>query len=306
MGNGGAKEEARKAESKLDKLVAFIRGIIADDIITDAEFNALDKYRQTESIDNETYEKALSKLGLTLKDVDDKRQKNEITEINKTDTPSLTKNTSIANTYVDKREVHIHHHHSPKSEPKIRKHAILITEMGIIELKEKCKKFGLKVSGNKKELQIKMIESLKLDIDNMSINELKDKCRIFALKMSGNKKEIQNRLKVYINGGNNNNNNNKSRKRALEFEKKDISDDDEPVRKKRKRETKKNISSQRINKMGVDELRETCKEFGLKSGGIKIHLQKRLKQYFNDQKTKNKNKNKNKNKFLDSDDDDDE
>merc|ERR1712038_792870 len=59
----------RQAVTKLEKCVEYLRGIIADEVITDVESEALDKYRKTENIDDDTYQEVLNKLDLTLMDV---------------------------------------------------------------------------------------------------------------------------------------------------------------------------------------------------------------------------------------------
>merc|ERR1711997_913906 len=69
----------RQAVTKLEKCVEYLRGIIADEVITDVESEALDKYRKTENIDDDTYQEALNKLDLTLMDVEDLKKKQDDT-----------------------------------------------------------------------------------------------------------------------------------------------------------------------------------------------------------------------------------
>mmetsp|Transcript_42154 Transcript_42154/g.37376 ORF Transcript_42154/g.37376 Transcript_42154/m.37376 type:complete len:253 (+) Transcript_42154:30-788(+) len=69
----------RQAVTKLEKCVEYLRGIIADEVITDAETEALEKYKQDNNIDEQTYEEALSKLDLTLMDVTDLQKKQDDT-----------------------------------------------------------------------------------------------------------------------------------------------------------------------------------------------------------------------------------
>lgn len=69
----------RQAVTKLEKCVEYLRGIIADEVITDAETQALEKYKQDNNIDEQTYVEALSKLDLTLMDVQDLQKKQDDT-----------------------------------------------------------------------------------------------------------------------------------------------------------------------------------------------------------------------------------
>jgi len=55
----------RKEVTKLDKLVEFLRGIVADEIITDKELESLEQYKKENDIDEELQEEALAKLDLT-------------------------------------------------------------------------------------------------------------------------------------------------------------------------------------------------------------------------------------------------
>jgi len=55
----------RKEVTKLDKLVEFLRGIVADEIITDKELEQLEQYKKENDIDEELQEEALAKLDLT-------------------------------------------------------------------------------------------------------------------------------------------------------------------------------------------------------------------------------------------------
>jgi len=64
----------RKAVTKLEKCVEFMRGIIADEVITDAEMEALSAYRKTNDIDDATYTEAWKKHDMTLSDVEDLRR----------------------------------------------------------------------------------------------------------------------------------------------------------------------------------------------------------------------------------------
>jgi len=49
----------------VDKFVEFLRGIIADEIITDEELESLEKYKKENSINDELQEEALAKLDLS-------------------------------------------------------------------------------------------------------------------------------------------------------------------------------------------------------------------------------------------------
>mmetsp|Transcript_68411 Transcript_68411/g.108630 ORF Transcript_68411/g.108630 Transcript_68411/m.108630 type:complete len:253 (+) Transcript_68411:80-838(+) len=67
----------RQAVTKLEKCVEYLRGIIADEAITEAESQALDKYRAKEGIDDNTFEEALRKLDLTMNDVEDLKKRQQ-------------------------------------------------------------------------------------------------------------------------------------------------------------------------------------------------------------------------------------
>merc|ERR1712228_1032551 len=69
----------RQEVTKLEKCVEFMRGIIADEVITDVETEALTKYRQSENIDDNTYQQVLSKLDLSLVDIEDMQKKQDDT-----------------------------------------------------------------------------------------------------------------------------------------------------------------------------------------------------------------------------------
>merc|ERR1711920_572837 len=51
----------RQEVTKLEKCSAFLRGIIADEAITESETNAIDSYREENGIDDTTYEEAWAK-----------------------------------------------------------------------------------------------------------------------------------------------------------------------------------------------------------------------------------------------------
>ena len=63
--------QERQAVTKLEKCVEFMRGIIADEVITDAEMVALEQYRLDNDIDDDTYVEAWGKHDMNLNDVED-------------------------------------------------------------------------------------------------------------------------------------------------------------------------------------------------------------------------------------------
>ena len=63
----------------MEKCSAFLRGIIADEAITESETNAIDSYREENGIDDTTYEEAWAKLDYTLADVEDFKKKQDDT-----------------------------------------------------------------------------------------------------------------------------------------------------------------------------------------------------------------------------------
>eukprot|EP01083_Nonionella_stella_P084536 234046_1 len=67
--------QARQAVTKLEKLTEYVRGICADESVTETEATALDKYMKKENIDDKTYEDALNKLDLTPMDMEDLKNK---------------------------------------------------------------------------------------------------------------------------------------------------------------------------------------------------------------------------------------
>eukprot|EP00483_Globobulimina_turgida_P000878 UN00879 len=69
----------RQTVTKLEKCVEFLRGIIADEVITDLEAEAMEIYFKTENIDEKTQEEAFSKLDLALHDVEDLKRKQDDT-----------------------------------------------------------------------------------------------------------------------------------------------------------------------------------------------------------------------------------
>ena len=66
----------------------------------------------------------------------------------------------------------------------------------IQDLKEKCREYGLKVGGKKKELEerIRAHEAGEIVADSISIKDLKAKLKSKGLKISGNKDELLKRL----------------------------------------------------------------------------------------------------------------
>jgi len=69
----------RQAVTKLEKLVEYLRGITADEAVTEVEAEALDKYLKTNNIKEETYVEALGKLDLTMNDMEDMKKKQDDT-----------------------------------------------------------------------------------------------------------------------------------------------------------------------------------------------------------------------------------
>eukprot|EP00483_Globobulimina_turgida_P012356 UN12379 len=69
----------RQAVTKLEKCVEYLRGITADEGLTEDEAIAIDKYRNVEDIDEKTFETALSKLDFTINDLDDLKKRKDDT-----------------------------------------------------------------------------------------------------------------------------------------------------------------------------------------------------------------------------------
>eukprot|EP00485_Elphidium_margaritaceum_P007496 CAMPEP_0202690544 /NCGR_PEP_ID=MMETSP1385-20130828/5496_1 /ASSEMBLY_ACC=CAM_ASM_000861 /TAXON_ID=933848 /ORGANISM="Elphidium margaritaceum" /LENGTH=248 /DNA_ID=CAMNT_0049345815 /DNA_START=26 /DNA_END=772 /DNA_ORIENTATION=+ len=67
----------RTAVTPLKKCVEYLRGIIADEVITGAEAEALDAYLEQENIDSSTYDEALQQLELTQNDIDDLKKRKD-------------------------------------------------------------------------------------------------------------------------------------------------------------------------------------------------------------------------------------
>jgi len=61
----------RKQVTKLELYQEFLRGIIADEIITDKEESELQKYRQENNINEEMHEQALLNIEMTEQDLED-------------------------------------------------------------------------------------------------------------------------------------------------------------------------------------------------------------------------------------------
>merc|ERR1719204_1121953 len=74
--------QARQAVTKLEKCVEFMRGIIADEVITDAEMEALTQYRTENDIDDDTYAEAWNKHDMKLSDVEDLRRNMDDQNVN--------------------------------------------------------------------------------------------------------------------------------------------------------------------------------------------------------------------------------
>mmetsp|Transcript_31557 Transcript_31557/g.51083 ORF Transcript_31557/g.51083 Transcript_31557/m.51083 type:complete len:249 (+) Transcript_31557:70-816(+) len=67
----------RTAVTEVEKCVEFMRGIVADESITGAESEALDKYLSSENIDEGKFDEALQKLDLTREDVEDLKKRKD-------------------------------------------------------------------------------------------------------------------------------------------------------------------------------------------------------------------------------------
>jgi len=67
----------RQSVKKVEKYTEFLRGIIADEIITDKENLALEAYRKGYQIDDEEHEQALSNLEMRPEDLEDYRKNPE-------------------------------------------------------------------------------------------------------------------------------------------------------------------------------------------------------------------------------------
>lgn len=61
----------RQEVTKLEKCVEFLRGIIADEMVTDAEFEALEIYKGENNVDEGTFIEALEKLDLSPQELED-------------------------------------------------------------------------------------------------------------------------------------------------------------------------------------------------------------------------------------------
>ncbi|ETO23212.1 hypothetical protein RFI_13976 [Reticulomyxa filosa] len=67
----------RQSVKKVEKYTEFLRGVIADEIITDQENLALEAYRKVHSINDEEQEQALSNLEMRSEDLEDYRKNPE-------------------------------------------------------------------------------------------------------------------------------------------------------------------------------------------------------------------------------------
>lgn len=123
----------------------------------------------------------------------------------------------------------------------------------IQDLKEKCREYGLKVGGKKKELEerIRAHESGEIVADSISIKDLKAKLKSKGMKISGNKDELLKRLN---DGETDSKSDNKSK----------------------------------YNKMKLMELRLELKTRGCKTSGNKEKLISRLEENDKDEKIKEK------------------
>lgn len=73
----------RQEVTKLEKMQAFLYGVIADEAITETETAAIDEYRKENGIDDKTYEDAWAKLDYSLADVEDFKRSQDDTGQNK-------------------------------------------------------------------------------------------------------------------------------------------------------------------------------------------------------------------------------
>eukprot|EP01083_Nonionella_stella_P183738 664749_1 len=73
MGNSQPKKQGK--DPKINKLIDFMYGLVDDAVVTDEEWEELEEYKKNYNIDNDTYIKALKKMGYTIKDVIEMRTK---------------------------------------------------------------------------------------------------------------------------------------------------------------------------------------------------------------------------------------
>jgi len=64
----------RQNVKKVEKYTEFLRGVVADEIITDQENLALEAYRKVHNVAEEEHEQALSSLDMKPEDLDDYRK----------------------------------------------------------------------------------------------------------------------------------------------------------------------------------------------------------------------------------------
>jgi len=233
MGTSNSSEE----DPKLNNLVAFIRGIVADKVVTDAEFAELDKYRKEENISQEIYEKALEKLNMTVEKMESLREKTNNSE-----------KKVVLNQFIENRTVHIHSDKDKKSDKNkkvkllkksdgsidrrcgaaklLKEHGVNLSEIEENKNNKNDKKMAKKKISKKRPLKktendddkkeneepprkrqktssssststnLVLISSQK--INKMNGEELKIKCKEYGLKVSGKKKELQDRLKEFV------------------------------------------------------------------------------------------------------------
>eukprot|EP01083_Nonionella_stella_P280179 953026_1 len=66
MGQGNSKSKTQDKDPEINKLIAFMEGLVDDAVVTDQEWEELEEYKKNYNIDNDTYIKALKKMGYTI------------------------------------------------------------------------------------------------------------------------------------------------------------------------------------------------------------------------------------------------
>eukprot|EP01084_Bolivina_argentea_P234026 394031_1 len=145
MGQGNSKSKTQDKDPEINKLIAFMEGLVDDAVVTDQEWEELEEYKKKHNITTAMYIKALGIMGYTMKNVVEMRELKKVV-------PAKSKGKS-SNVYADNSVVY--------------NTTVYVTE-------EKKSKDNKSAKAPKKKTKIKLTADGELDKRTRAYKALKD------------------------------------------------------------------------------------------------------------------------------------
>eukprot|EP00485_Elphidium_margaritaceum_P011656 CAMPEP_0202689780 /NCGR_PEP_ID=MMETSP1385-20130828/4970_1 /ASSEMBLY_ACC=CAM_ASM_000861 /TAXON_ID=933848 /ORGANISM="Elphidium margaritaceum" /LENGTH=366 /DNA_ID=CAMNT_0049344967 /DNA_START=50 /DNA_END=1150 /DNA_ORIENTATION=+ len=276
-----------KAADKVEKFVEFLRGILADDIVTDKELTAIHKYRAAENIDTETYGKALAVLGKTFNDM--ARMKNNFDDQSEHKLNGLVQflRGIIADDVVTDKEWTALEEYKEREQIEEKTYQQALAKLGlkdVDDLKEdvKCASKTGSIRKQKTMTKVKLTRDGSLDKRSRAYKVLKEAgvdTEGFAIVLENAKNRKRSRTELEDGA---------ESKTTKDSDFDSVDDSSEPKCKKQRSrklsddDEKTNqalqLTEQRIEAMTANEMRKECQQLGVKTDGNELQLRKRLKQ----------------------------